>query len=275
MKVYYQAESVAGKIRQNNQDNFYANGYLKSKDDAEATFSGLSEEACQLFAVCDGMGGEEDGETAAFLALDHLRHYDKEDFKNNWKDYIERANQIICQYQDEHNIRMGTTFAGVSVSLSGVLAVNVGDSRIYRIRKNRIWQISRDHNQYQAMTEAGIKADKETMKRAKNRLTQCLGISEERVRLQPHVVYAGPAESGDVYLICSDGLYGALSEQQIIRSVSKVTEGKEGVAEELVKSAEKYGSRDNITAVVAYIMEMESSLTIKQRILRKFFGKKY
>ena len=89
------------------------------------------------------------------------------------------------------------------------------------------------------------------------------------------MVYAGPAESGDVYLICSDGLYGALSEQQIIRSVSKVTEGKEGVAEELVKSAEKYGSRDNITAVVAYIMEMESSLTIKQRILRKFFGKKY
>lgn len=275
MKVYYQAESVAGKIRQNNQDNFYINGYLKSKDDAEAAFSGLSEEAYQLFAVCDGMGGEEDGETAAFLALDHLRHYDKEEFKNNWKDYIERANQIICQYQDEHNIRMGTTFAGVSVSLSGVLAVNVGDSRIYRIRKNRIWQISRDHNQYQAMTEAGMKADKETMKRAKNRLTQCLGISEERVRLQPHVVCAGPAEPGDIYLICSDGLYGALSEQQIVRSVSKVTEGKEGVAEELVKSAEKYGSRDNITAVVAYIMEMESSLTIKQRILRKFFGKKY
>lgn len=43
MKVYYQAESVAGKIRQNNQDNFYVNGYLKSKDDAEAAFTGLSE----------------------------------------------------------------------------------------------------------------------------------------------------------------------------------------------------------------------------------------
>ena len=275
MKIFYQAESYVGKIRNNNQDNFYVNGIIKNMDADVASYSEESDQQYHLLAVCDGMGGEEQGEMAAYLAVECLRRYDSASFESRWMEYIEEVNEIICQYQTMNSIKMGTTFAGIFINSSRLISINIGDSRIYRIRGNKIWQISKDHNQYQAMMEAGMIVDEHIIRRSKSRLTQCLGIRPERFKIEPHTVYVDDILSGDIYLLCSDGIHGALSDSQIVQITAGIKKEENGIASSLIRNAELFGSRDNLTAVVVYIKETGRRETIRHKMAKRLFhGKK-
>lgn len=255
MRILYEAVTIAGRVRSENQDNFYVNGSIKKMTEAECMLSGVSEKNHQVFAVCDGMGGEDSGEVAAAMAVRILQSYASESVGINWPDYIKEVNQRLCEYQRKHSIQMGTTLAGISIDSSKLIAVNVGDSRIYQIHNKEIKQLSKDHSEYQFLLDAGIKADERAMRRAKSCLTQCLGLPEEELELEPHVVNIAELAAGDYYLICSDGLHGTLSEEQINRIISDHKIIEDNICEILVKEAEKQGSRDNITALLICISE--------------------
>ena len=253
MKTSFEVLTIKGNYRSNNQDNFYLNGISKHVDKDNEFLAGTSDSRYQLFAVCDGMGGEDAGEVAAALAVEVLAEFEAKAFKKNWKKYIRESNRIICKYQDDNNLNMGTTFAGLCFSPYHVCAVNVGDSRIYRIRDDKIKQLSKDHNEYQSMIDAGICVDEKTARRSKSRLTQCLGMSEEKMVIEPHAIITRNAKKGDVYLLCSDGLYGRLTDEEILQSVEQNLDNKDNICEILVSNAKQAGSRDNITALIIFI----------------------
>lgn len=241
-----------------NQDNFYLNGYSKQLEEKECVKTGISEDEHQIFAVCDGMGGEECGEIAAKIAVQILHECNPEFFDVEWKSYIKKANQKICEYQRKYQKFMGSTFAGVYICSSKVIAINIGDSRIYRIREDKIIQLSEDHNEYQILVGAGIRISEHLKKMTKCRLTQFLGLPEEEYRLDPHVMMLDAAESGDRYLICSDGLSGTLSEEQImdvIKEHEKKSVGIVDICEKLVRAAENQGNKDNITVLIMDIVD--------------------
>lgn len=261
MKIIYEVVSVAGRVRSENQDNFYLNGKIKRMTEAECRMSEISEAEHQVFAVCDGMGGEDSGEIAAAIAVEVLQKYIPKQPRLNWTDYIKKVNTKICEYQEEYCVSMGTTFAGVYIDQAGLTAVNVGDSRIYQIHEGKIRQLSKDHNEYQSILDSGIEADERVLRRAKSRLTQFLGLPEDEMRLDPHIVNIAEVVPGDYYLICSDGLYGVLSDEQIAGMISdhKIEDGN--ICEALAKEAEKQGSKDNITGLLIFISENERTLS--------------
>lgn len=272
MKTNYEVLSIKGKIRPVNQDNYYVNGWTKKMEDNDGQSCGSLDKEYQIFAVCDGMGGEEAGEVAAAIAIEHLYHYSPKSFENHWSDYIDEANRKICEYEDTHNMKMGTTFASLYITPDKVISINVGDSRIYQIRDGKIRQLTKDHNEYQTMLESGIIADEKRMKKAKSRLTQCLGIPESTFKLEPYVVELEAAVEGDIYLLCSDGLYGVLSEEQIINTVLSYRKQKNCICKNLVEIAEKCGSRDNITAMVVYVDKSRSIFAKSQNMIKKFLN---
>lgn len=262
----YAVYTSIGTIRKENQDNFFLNGLTKPVNDCYMDAEGESSDAVQLFAVCDGMGGEESGEVAASLAVETLKLRDKETDLFQCMALIKEANRKICQYQTENHSTTGTTFAGILVTPINTYAINAGDSRIYRIRDNEIVQLSRDHTEYQLMMDAGIPMNERTKRSAKNRLTQYLGVQEEEMEMDLYISQISPLKEGDRYLICSDGLYGVVSDEELLSISGNKNNILEDICKFLVDAAEKMGSRDNITAMVIQIKETSEAVTEEKEI---------
>lgn len=255
MKTAYAVSSIVGPIRQENQDNFYLNGATKPMKEAEYQSSGTSTQPSQVFAVCDGMGGEAEGEVAAFLAVEAFKDYPHEQLFRQWNQYVSDANQRICRAQRSRKLQMGTTLAGVVLRNNQVQIFNLGDSRIYRIRQGRIEQLSKDHTAFQAMMDAGLAPKEErSVTRARNQLSQNLGIEPEELELAPHAPPAEEARNEDWYLLCSDGLYSVVSEEEILQIVIETQLPLQG-CQKLVYCAEKRGGRDNITALLICVLD--------------------
>ena len=251
MKVDYEIFSTIGRVRKANQDNYYVDGYTKPIQDNESQMSGSSESDIHRVAVCDGMGGMSSGEIASQIAVQILINHCSKKTEFDWEDYIEEVNIEICKYQSKHHIHMGTTLAGLSVNSSEVISVNIGDSRVYQIRRGKIRQLSKDHNEYQIMVNSGIQFDESIMRMAKCHLTQFLGLEREKFNLEPHIVVE-KCIPGDIYILCSDGLYNVLSDEQMLNIICKESKARY-ICKKLVKKAEEEGSMDNITAMLVYI----------------------
>lgn len=253
MKVLYEAVTTFGPNRRKNQDNYYLNGLIKETDNEQRRDVSVAQ--YQMYALCDGMGGETSGDKAAELAVLVLR----EDFLDckgiDLKNYIKKANKRICEYQQTYGVRMGTTFAGVYIENKHLTAINLGDSRIYRIDEDGMRQISKDHNEYQTMIDAGVEFTEKAAKRAKSRLTQFLGMEDEEIDLEPQI-YVNPTVSvGESYLICSDGLSDTLSDAEIEKIMLAGEPVEDNICEILIKQAEQKNAKDNMTVIRLYILE--------------------
>lgn len=124
----YAATNV-GKIRKNNEDNYYLNGvYKKNVDTLCDSAYDTATDSYGLYAVCDGMGGEEYGEQASLIAVSTLSEYQKSNFKNSVKNYTKQANKKICDLIQENNgVRSGTTFAALNIDKNTATIFNVGE----------------------------------------------------------------------------------------------------------------------------------------------------
>lgn len=255
MKTAFAVYTTVGRVRRENQDNFYLNGSIKPIEVQDSVLRGESAAPAQIFAVCDGMGGEESGEVAAFLAVEALNDWEKEGFEQTWKQYIQAANRKICHYQDKHRIQMGTTLAGLLLENDCMRAMNVGDSRIYRIREQEIQQLSKDHTEFQNLVEAGFYQPEDFSKtKTHNYLTQSLGVDEQDMELEPFSVRER-LKDGDAFLLCSDGLYGVVTTEELQDIVLQIQNPVQCV-QKLVEQAERNQSKDNITALLVRV-EME------------------
>ena len=263
-QIEYAYTCHIGKIRNNNEDNFWCCG-----DSLEAQNQGMShirsgymkQSEYPLLAVFDGMGCESCGEMAAFLAAEACgEHFKtaKDGIRNDPEEFLneicESMNQAICDYGRTNKINsMGTTAALLAFAEDAVYSCNLGDSRIYKSDREKFYQISQDHVLGRSLF-------------GKAPLTQYLGMEEENLQLEPSISRQ-EIKIGDRFLLCSDGITDMLSDGEIADILSRDIPVAKTV-EILVDRALKKGGRDNITVVLCEIMEQPRNMF--RRVLNWF-----
>ncbi len=206
-------------------------------------------DALQLYGVADGMGGHNGGETASAGARDGLlRHLDgKAPSVEALRTAIEEANADLFRQQagDEKLAGMGTTLSVIWMSDFSAYLGHVGDSRIYRMQDGSLQQMTDDHSLVGELVRAGYLTPEQAEHHPnKNVITRAVG-TEESIEVDLAVEDRRP---GDLWLICSDGLHGMVSDADMA-SILKENAPKEA-AKKLMDAALKAGGRDNISLVI-------------------------
>lgn len=240
--IHYFYTSNVGRCRKTNQDNFYCNGVSMPAENegTEGVISGeIRPTQKPVFAIFDGMGGEEHGEMAAFLATDELKKYPFQNgMEQDYFDFCRKANHRICEYTLENNISsMGTTAAMLRFTKEESGICNIGDSKIFLHSEGTLTQLSYDH--------VGI-----AVYGRKPPLTQNLGIPEDEMLIDPYVAI-GSYKVGDVYLLCSDGLTDMVTVSRI-EEILNQHKGR-AAAELLLSEALENGGKDNVTFLLIYV----------------------
>ncbi len=206
-----------------------------------------------VFAVADGMGGHEAGEVASGICVRTLAELPQ--FKTGSRDATADILQeylLIADAGIRHatGSRAGTTLSGVVVveqlDVPYWLVLNIGDSRTYRYSHGQLAQISVDHSEVQELLDTGqISEDEAAVYPRRHVVTRALGTGDD----SEADYWLLPLEDGDRILVCSDGLNGELSDEQIAGILAAEADPQTAV-DELIQAALRSGGRDNITAIV-------------------------
>jgi serine/threonine protein phosphatase PrpC len=208
-----------------------------------------------VYLVCDGMGGAAAGEVASTIAVDEIlrlltrRTEEKESpLPDAAQSAISEANEaIFTRAQRNHRLSgMGTTLVALATRERRVWVLNVGDSRCYRLRQNKLEQLSRDHSLVEEQVRLGRMTPREALHSPlKNVITRALGTQSQ---VTPDV-FEFEAEPGDLFLLCSDGLTRELSDS-VIQDLLNKDHALETQSARLVEAAKKAGGHDNITCLL-------------------------
>lgn len=270
------ARSDKGKIRSNNEDNFYFNGIHLNKEnrDERNYYSESPSGSDFIYGVFDGMGGEALGEEASLIVAETVKKYHSKIIKdqalNNDETLlriVEEANAKICDKMVETGERrIGTTFAAVSVQEDIAKVYNVGDSRVYLFRDKKLKQVSVDDTTAQRLVNMGVLSkEKAKTHEDRHKLTQHLGIFKDEMIVEPHISNEIEIKKGDVFLLCSDGLTDMVEDDKISEILLKA-KNCEIAARKLIDAALNNGGRDNVTVVM---LSADSSPTIKRGTQKK------
>lgn len=215
-----------------------------------------------FFAVADGMGGHNGGDIASQMSVKILPEFIEQNQKKMspselMTHSIQHVNRAIYDHgQEREELKgMGTTVSAMIFDGANVNIANVGDSRTYLISKKKIYQMTRDHSLVQEKLNMGI-YDREGAKKdpQKNVLIRTVGFESE-VEVD---VYFYKVARNDIFLICSDGLHGKVSDEDIVFIINKFIPdpAKAGQKEldntvrELIDQANANGGQDNISVIM-------------------------
>lgn len=235
--ICYYLVSDVGKKRKKNQDNFICDKTFNEPETMHTRRGGTAfGNKRMMFGIFDGLGGEEKGEEASYIAAREAANINfSKDIEVDLRRYCRETNEKICKYAEENNITsMGTTMATICFSRKKVFVCNVGDSKIYVIRNRRIKQLSQDHVY-------------KLYNKKKPPLTQCLGMPENETVIEPYIKRMR-GRSGEVYLICSDGLSDKVNQEEMSDIV--VNNGIETAGDKLLSLALEKGGQDNISLII-------------------------
>lgn len=201
--------------------------------------------------VADGMGGHQAGEvasrTAAFAFAKALRGCKPN--TDTLRYAFDAANRAVLMEaaKDESKRGMGTTMTALWFGKKHVFMGHIGDSRAYRLRDGKLEQMSRDHSYVQDLVDNGVITPEQALRHPKrNIITRCIGVFD---KAEPDVAKF-EVEDGDVWLICSDGLHGCVSDEQIKQTLVSFDDPKSKLVR-LRDMALESGGQDNITAILA------------------------
>jgi protein phosphatase len=238
-----------------------------------------------LLVLADGMGGYNAGEVASGIAVKTIMSLVKEALERQdmtlpdsetglsrpsivLRDAIARANKIIYQTAKTQPQceGMGTTVVACLFSDNKVSIAHVGDSRLYRLRANRFEQMTMDHSLLQELVDRGFYSQAEAQRATnKNYVTRALGV-EATVDVEIH---EQPALKGDYYVLCSDGLSDMVEDEDIHLTISTFSASLETVAKQLIQLSNDNGGRDNVSIVLAQIVD---SFALKKGVMDKILG---
>jgi serine/threonine protein phosphatase PrpC len=236
----------------------------KKRTHNEDTYLVLESE--NLFMVADGMGGHASGEVASKLAVETMKEFfiaTSADPEATWPYKMDKnlgyeenrlvtgiklANRRIFEasHQDPRFRGMGTTLVVLFAAREGCLIGHVGDSRIYRLRDGKLDQLTEDHsllNDYKKMKTMSEEEIAEFPH--KNVIVRALGMKES-VKVDSMI---DPPKSGDIYLLCSDGLSGPVNDDKIAE-VANANSDLKAACQKLIEMANENGGPDNITVVI-------------------------
>ena len=260
-KLKIQAAAVChmGKIRTNNEDNFFFDRYILKED-----HQGLNDHLYMenildgepiFFGVFDGMGGEAKGERASYVVAEAIGlNYDtlllhKQSPVDFALSCCNLANEQICQEMKTMKARMGTTVSSLIFHDDLVAICNIGDSPIFRLRRGVLEEIYEEHTE-RKFREA--LSENKTLKKRKYPLTQHLGIFPEEMLISPYINEL-KIKKNDWYIICSDGL----TDMVDMSGITDIIEGNpspENAAKELLAAALENGGRDNTTIILVKVV---------------------
>jgi PPM family protein phosphatase len=230
-----------GRVRQNNEDS-----YLYWEPDSDEEF----ERKGRLAIIADGMGGYEGGQEASRLAVETVRDvYDKnflEDPGATLLDAFAKAHERIQRYAEQHPDLhgMGTTCTALAVVGQQLYFAHVGDSRLYRVRGGEISRLTRDHSYVGRLVENGIvRAEDAENHPQRHILTAALGSGRE---VGADVSQPGlGVEEGDIFILCTDGLWGVVNEHELLTAVNE--KALAASCRDVLALALERGGPDNIT----------------------------
>lgn len=257
MEFVYGVVSDIGNHRKVNQDNYY----IKLFEDREKNEA--------LFLICDGMGGLTQGEIASLTVvknfekyfvpyMDRVRDKEKKVVIESLNKILRLANMQLIKYSKRKNLQLGTTASALLILDNQYYIAHVGDSRIYTIR-DKITQLTEDHTYVAECVKKGEMTPEEANTSNKNHiLSQCIGVLEN-IRIYNKV---GKVKNGQVFILCSDGLYNTNEEEVLYNYVKDCgeinSENIQNCARKLVDKAMENGERDNITIEIISIKREEN-----------------
>lgn len=205
----------------------------------------------QFWAVADGMGGYEAGNVASSMIVTSLQELEAVDTLNRLVNNIENrildVNHRILEYADImlDGRTLGSTVVSLAIKGRVGICLWVGDSRLYRLRNRQLMQLSRDHSQVQEQIQQGyITADQAENHPESNVITRAVGASSE-LYVDINVFNA---QLGDIYLLCSDGLYNMVSKQALTDTL--LNHPIEQAVDSLIQQAIEGGGDDNISVIL-------------------------
>ena len=263
-KIDFAERSDTGRVRDHNEDAIGSDGDIG------------------LMVLADGMGGYNAGEVASGiavqivteLALEAAAREDRADIDVHsglmrqsiiLRDAVYRANKIIFQtaQSQSHCEGMGTTIVACMFFDNKVSIAHVGDSRAYRLRGGQFEQVTLDHSLLQELVDRGFYSAEEAQHSTnRNYVTRALGV-EPTVEVEVHEHEVMP---DDLYLLCSDGLPDMVEDEDIHLTISTFNASLDVVSQQLVELANNQGGRDNISVMLAQVIE---SFAAKQNLFRK------
>jgi PPM family protein phosphatase len=242
-----------GKVREHNEDA------IGSNVDAG------------LVVLADGMGGYNAGEVASGIAVKTILELVTEACRREsretpdpgtglmrqsivLRDAVARANKIIHQTAQTQVqcAGMGTTVVACLFFDNRVSVAHVGDSRLYRYRRNRFEQITMDHSLLQELVDRGFYSQEEAARSTnRNYVTRALGVEPGvQVELQEVAV-----EAGDIYLLCSDGLPDMVEDEDIHLTISTFSANLEMAGQQLIQLSNDHGGKDNTSVILMQVVE--------------------
>ncbi len=243
MKLQVCAKTDIGLRRKNNEDLFFV------------------DEKMGLFIVADGMGGHAAGEVASQIAVEticqSLQTTDQNSPQEQLKQAIENANQAVEQAARGNNKwqGMGTTLTILLLKQQQGYLAHVGDSRIYHLHNSQFEQLSDDHSLVGEQLRQGILTPEQAkISSMGNILLQAIGMTPQLNICQKNIALT----VGDRFLLCSDGLTDMVSDQKI-EKILKQSVPLTPLCETLIEQAIVAGGKDNITAVILQIDQLDSA----------------
>lgn len=251
------SKTDAGRKRSSNEDSHIV------IEDARGFGPG---KAASLFAVADGMSGHVGGAIASRKAVDSLRRHCAEAFEGGEAlsgerippDITRQLEKVVLNIHEEiagvaerveEYKYMGTTLSVLLLREKTAYIAHVGDSRIYLLRNDRLEQLTHDDTMAQLSVEMGyMRAEEAAEHPLRHSLVQSLGQGVDEVHMVVRDV-----ERGDVFLLCSDGLYDMLPDGEI-REILRYAAGDWRPCDRLVAAALGNGGKDNVTVIVVRIL---------------------
>ncbi len=238
LALRYAVRSDVGLLREGNEDSAYAGPHL--------------------LAVADGMGGYEAGEVASAAVISTVAPLDRTELPpaeliDALASAVATAKQALRHIVDTDPAvgSMGTTLTAMLWSGGTAAVCHIGDSRAYLLRDGDLYQITRDHTFVQALVDQGrIRPDEVSTHPQRSLLLRAL---DGRTDADPDLSTL-TAQAGDRYLLCSDGLPVAVSDEQILQALADVAEPNDAVLQ-LIDLAIRGGGPDNITCIVADVID--------------------
>ena len=241
------SESHPGRKRPNNEDHFAV------------------DESLGIIVLADGMGGHRSGEVASEIAtrslmskLKTLSTSDSAEAASNSRFLegirlaIAETNSSIFQAASDNVVHkgMGTTVVAIMLRGSSINVGHVGDSRLYCFRRDKLTRLTKDHSLVQDLVDRGLYTEEQARAASVSHiLTRSLGLKEQ-VEID---VLSADIETGDLLMICSDGLTDMVADWQIRETLKDLSNSPETAIQKLIETANYNGGRDNISVILAQV----------------------
>lgn len=266
--------SEPGRVRSNNEDQFLVATLERAVVLEQSAFpirDGrrlVDQPPARLLMVADGMGGHDGGEVASTVAVDAMAHYafsmlpwlggaeaqSEQALAASLDMAVRQAQAKIREVARRKGLdsRLGTTLTMAYVKWPSMYLVHVGDSRAYLFRAGELFRLTRDHNLAEEMVRRGVMTPEEAKgSRFSSILTNALGGTSDDLHAEMYHFELAP---GDLLLLCTDGLFGEVTDDDIAHRLSHVRSPVlvEPCVESLIEAAIESGGRDNVTAILAH-----------------------